>query len=188
MESCRIYCPDNIILIGMPGAGKSSIGVLLAKRLGYQFVDTDLLMQGEAHCRLQQIIAHHGLAAFKALEERVVCRLAVNRSVIATGGSVVYSDKAMRHLGQLGRLVFLDLPLEILQQRVPNMDTRGLVIDPGETFDALYARRLPLYRRYAELSILCAELCQEEIAAAIEGALCGDSICPGDAETRRKNQ
>ncbi len=76
----RSDCPDNIILIGMPGAGKSSVGVLLAKRLGHQFVDTDLLMQGETHCRLQQIIAHHGLAAFKELEERVVCRLAVHRT------------------------------------------------------------------------------------------------------------
>ena len=156
----------------MPGAGKSSIGVLLAKRLGYQFVDTDLLMQGEAHCRLQQIIAHHGLAAFKELEERVVCRLAVRRSVIATGGSVVYSDKAIRHLGELGRLVFLDLPLEILQQRVRNMDTRGLVIDPGETFAALYARRLPLYRQYADLTIPCAALSQEEVATTIERELC----------------
>lgn len=169
----RTDCPDNIILIGMPGAGKSSVGVLLAKRLGYQFVDTDLLMQGEAHCRLQQIIAHHGLTAFKDLEERVVCRLAVRRSVIATGGSVVYSDKAMRHLGQFGRLVFLDLPLEILQQRVRNMDTRGLVIDPGETFDDLYVRRMPLYRQYAALTIPCAELSQEETAAAIEEKLCG---------------
>lgn len=157
----------------MPGAGKSSIGVLLAKRLSYQFVDTDLLMQGEAHCRLQQIIAHHGLAAFMDLEERVVCRLAAHRSVIATGGSVVYSDRAMQRLGRIGRLVHLELPLELLQQRVRNMDTRGLVIDPGETFAALYARRMPLYRQYAELTIPCAGLSQEEVAAAIEENLCG---------------
>jgi len=171
--SCRIDCPDDIILIGMPGAGKSSVGVLLAKRLGYQFVDTDLLIQGEAHCRLQQIIAHHGLAAFMNLEEQVICQLAVHRSVVATGGSVVYSDKAMRHLGKIGQPVFLDLPLDILQQRVRNMDTRGLVIDPGETFAALYARRLPLYRQHAALTIPCAGLSQEEIAAAIEEKLCG---------------
>jgi shikimate kinase len=169
----RCDCPDNIILIGMPGAGKSSIGVLLAKRLGYQFVDTDLLIQGEAHCRLQQIIAHHGLAAFKALEEKVVCRLEARHSVIATGGSVVYSLLAMQHLQQLGRLVHLDLPLEALQQRVRNMDSRGLVLDPGETFADLYARRMPLYRSYAELTIPCGELVQEEIAAAIEEKLCG---------------
>ena len=170
----RQDCPNNIILIGMPGAGKSSIGVLLAKRLGYQFVDTDLLIQGEAHSRLQQIIAHHGLAAFKELEERVVCSLAPHRTVVATGGSVVYSEPGMNHLRQLGRLVYLDLPLDELQRRVRNMDSRGLVIDPGESFADLYNRRTPLYRQFAELTIPCGGLRQEEIAAAIEGALCGD--------------
>lgn len=169
----RADCPNNIVLIGMPGAGKSSVGVLLAKRLGYQFVDTDLLMQVEAHCRLQQIISHHGLAAFKALEEQVVCRLATQRSVIATGGSVVYSEVAMRHLGSLGRLVWLDLTVEELQRRVCNMDSRGLVIDPGESFADLYARRTPLYRHYAEAIIACGSLNQEEVAAAIERRLCG---------------
>ena len=173
MDVCRCDCPDNIILIGMPGAGKSSIGVLLAKRLGYQFVDTDLLMQGEAHCRLQQIIAHHGLAAFKELEEKVVCRLEVRRTVIATGGSVVYSEVAMRHLQQLGRVVHLDLPLETLQRRVRNMDSRGLVLEAGETFAGLYELRMPLYRRYAELTIRCGDLSQEESAAAIEEKVCG---------------
>lgn len=169
----RSDCPINIILIGMPGAGKSSIGVLLAKRLGYQFVDTDLLLQGEAHCRLQQIIAHHGLAAFKELEERVVCKLALHHTVVATGGSVVYSEPAMTHLRQIGRLVYLDLPLDELQRRVRNMDSRGLVIDPGETFADLYARRTPLYRQHAEVTISCGERNQEEISADIEGVLCG---------------
>ena len=169
----RSDCPLNIALIGMPGAGKSSIGVLLAKRLGYDFVDTDLLIQVEAHCRLQQIIVHHGLEAFKDLEERVVCKLAPQRAVIATGGSVVYSRPAMTCLQQIGRLVFLDLPLSLLQQRIRNMDSRGLVIDPGETFAELYARRLPLYRHYAELTIPCGDLTSEEVAATIEDALCG---------------
>src|SRR5512139_692441 len=102
----------NIVLIGMPGAGKSSVGVLLAKRLGYHFVDTDLLIQVEAHSRLQLIISRQGLDAFKAIEEQVVCRLSPQRTVIATGGSVVYSEAAMNHLQRLGRLVFLDLPLD----------------------------------------------------------------------------
>lgn len=169
----RNDCPENIILIGMPGAGKSSVGVLLAKRLGYQFIDTDLLMQGEAHCRLQQIIVHHGLAAFKTLEEQVVRKLAPSRTVVATGGSVVYSDTAMAHLRDIGRLVYLDLPFEELLRRINDIDRRGLVIDPGETFADLYARRTPLYRQYAELTISCGGRNQEEIAAAIEEVLCG---------------
>jgi shikimate kinase len=169
-------CPDNIILIGMPGAGKSSIGVLLAKRLGYQFIDTDLLMQGEAHCRLQQIIAHHGLAAFRDLEERVVCRLTPRRTVVATGGSVIYSEPAIAHLKKIGCLVYLESPFEELQHRICNMDSRGLVIGPGETFVDLYARRIPLYRNCAELTIACGGRNQDEIAAAIEEALCRHAI------------
>lgn len=168
----RKDCPENIILIGMPGAGKSSIGVLLAKRLGYQFVDTDLLMQGEAHSRLQQIIAHYGLAAFKELEERVVCKLALRHTVVATGGSVVYSEPAMTHLKQIGRMVYLDLSFDELQRRVRNMDSRGLVIDPGETFADLYTRRKPLYQQYAEMTVSCGGRNQEEIATIIEQKLC----------------
>lgn len=173
MDFCRCDCPRNIVLIGMPGAGKSSIGVLLAKRLGYQFVDTDLLIQTEARARLQAIIAREGLAAFKALEERVVRGLSLHHTVVATGGSVVYSETAMTELQRLGRLVYLDLPLAELLVRVRNMDSRGLVIDPGETFADLFARRTPLYRRYAGLTIACGGRSQEEIAAAIEEALCG---------------
>lgn len=169
----RQGCPDNIILIGMPGAGKSSVGVLLAKRLGYRFVDTDLLIQVEAGARLQEIINRQGLAAFKALEEQVICGLTPHGTVVATGGSVVYGAAAMAHLAKTGRVVFLDLPLAELERRVRNMDSRGLVIDPGETFADLYARRLPLYRRCADLIIPCEGRNQEEIAAAIEGALCG---------------
>jgi len=102
-----------------------------------------------------------------ALEQQVVCRLATQRTVVATGGSVIYSETAMAHLRQLGR------PLDTLQQRVWNLDSRGLVIDPGETFADLYARRTPLYRRHAELTIRCGERPPEAIAAAIEEALCG---------------
>lgn len=169
----RADCPLNIILIGMPGAGKSSVGVLLAKRLGYHFVDTDLLIQVAAQQRLQEIITGQGLAAFMALETQAVCQLAPQRTIVATGGSVVYSDAAMAHLQRLGRLVYLDLPLATLQQRVWNMDSRGLVIDPGESFADLYARRTPLYRHYAGLTIPCGELPPEAVAAAIEQAVCG---------------
>ena len=177
----RSDCPLNIVLIGMPGAGKSSVGVLLAKRLGYHFVDTDLLLQVAAQRRLQEIITSQGLAAFMALEEQAVCRLTPQHTVVATGGSVVYSSAAMTHLQQIGRLVYLDLPLATLQQRVWNMDSRGLVIDPGESFADLYARRTPLYRHYAELTIPCGGLAPETIAAAIEQALCGPPPCMNKA-------
>jgi shikimate kinase len=103
----RINCALNIILIGMPGAGKSTVGVLLAKRLGYNFIDTDLLLQSQQQCRLQQIIAREGLENFKTIEEQVLIELTTTHSVVATGGSAVYSERAMGRLRKLGQLVFI---------------------------------------------------------------------------------
>ncbi|RMF48560.1 MAG: shikimate kinase [Deltaproteobacteria bacterium] len=143
----------NIILIGMPGAGKSTVGVVLAKRLGLGFVDTDLLIQMRTGRRLQQIIDEDGLAAFRALEEQTVMEFDVCDAVIATGGSVIYSDKAMRHLAAIGTLVYLDVPLTELEKRLHDMESRGLVIDPGSTLADLYAERTPLYRRWADLRV-----------------------------------
>jgi shikimate kinase len=154
----RTDCALNIILIGMPGAGKSTVGVLLAKRLGYQFIDTDLLLQTRQYCRLQEIIARVGLKA--------------THSVIATGGSAVYSDRAMIMLKKLGQLVFIDIPLEELLDRVNDMDTRGLVIGPNETYEHLYEERQPLYRKYAEVTISGGGLRVEAVAAAIEQSVC----------------
>jgi shikimate kinase len=172
----RADCALNIILIGMPGAGKSTVGVLLAKRLGYQFVDTDLLLQTRHHCRLQQIIAREGLAAFKQIEEDVMCSLATVHSVVATGGSAVYSERAMDHLRQLGQLVFIDIPLDELLTRVNDMDNRGLVIGPDETYEHLYYERQPLYTKYAEVTIAGSGLTVEAVAAAIEQHVCGQSL------------
>jgi shikimate kinase len=169
----RADCALNIILIGMPGAGKSTVGVLLAKRLGYQYVDTDLLLQTRHNSRLQQIIAREGLAAFKRIEEDVLCSLAITHSVVATGGSAVYSEPAMAHLRQLGQLVFIDIPLDELLTRVHDMDSRGLVIGPDETYEHLYYERLPLYRKYAEVTIAGGGLTVEAVAAAIEQQVCG---------------
>jgi shikimate kinase len=169
----RTDCALNIILIGMPGAGKSTVGVLLAKRLGYHFVDTDLLLQTRQQCRLQQIIARVGLLEFKRLEADVLCNLATTHSVIATGGSAVYSDRAMARLKKLGQLVFIDIPLEELLDRVNDMDSRGLVIGPDETYEHLYEERQPLYRKYAEVTISGGGLRVEAIAAAIEQSVCG---------------
>ena len=169
----RTDCALNIILIGMPGAGKSTVGVLLAKRLGYHFVDTDLLLQIEQQCRLQQIIARVGLDTFKQLEADVLCNLKATHSVIATGGSAVYSELAMARLKKLGQLVFIDIPLQELLGRVHDMDDRGLVIGPNETYEHLYAERHPLYKRYAEATIHGGGLKVEEVAAAIEQSVCG---------------
>jgi shikimate kinase len=168
----RTDCALNIILIGMPGAGKSTVGVLLAKRLGYQFIDTDLQLQTSHQCRLQQIIATHGLAVFKRLEEDVLCSLETTHSVVATGGSAVYSERAMVHLKRLGQLVFIDIPLTELLERVNDMDSRGLVIGPDETYEDLYRERQPLYRKYAEVTIDGGGLTVEAIAAKIEQSVC----------------
>lgn len=168
----RTDCALNIILIGMPGAGKSTVGVLLAKRLGYNFVDTDLLLQAEQQERLQEIIARVGLKEFKRLEESVCCQLTTMRSVIATGGSVVYSEPAMNHLSKMGQIVLIDLPLDILQERVNDMDSRGLVIGPGESYENLYIERQPLYKRYAEVTVEGAGKTVDAVAAAIEAHVC----------------
>ena len=177
----RTGCALNIILIGMPGAGKSTVGVLLAKRLGYNFVDTDLILQAQQQCRLQQIIASVGLTRFKGLEADVLCDLQTTHSVIATGGSAVYSDRAMARLKKLGQLVFIDVPLAELLDRVDDMDSRGLVIGPDETYEHLYEERQPLYKKYAEVTISGGGLKVEAIAAAIEQSVCDQT----DEETNR---
>jgi shikimate kinase len=157
----------NIVLIGMPGAGKSTVGVVLAKRLGFDFLDTDVLLQSRQGRRLQEIIDGDGLAAFRQLEEAALLSLACRRTVIATGGSVVYSQAAMTALRAGGTIVFLDLPLAELARRIQDMNSRGVVIDPGETFADLFARRLPLYRRWAELTVDARDKSVEELAAEI---------------------
>lgn len=169
----RTDCAFNIILIGMPGAGKSTVGVLLAKRLGYNFVDTDLLIQAAQSQRLQQIIGEQGMTAFKQLEEEQLCKLATSHTVIATGGSAVYSRKAMDHLRRFGETVFLDIPLAELEQRVSDIDARGVVLDPGEDFAQLFNRRRSLYQTFADLTIDGSGMNAETIAAAIEQTACG---------------
>lgn len=169
----RTDCAVNIILIGMPGAGKSTVGVLLAKRLGYHFVDSDLLLQAAEQRRLREIIVADGLPAFMKIEEDVLCGLSGFRTVFATGGSAVYSERAMQHLCSLGKIVYLDIPLETLERRVMDMDERGVVIDPGGTFADLYRHRSPLYRRYAELTIDGSGLTADAIAKRIEDSVCG---------------
>ncbi|MBQ8868311.1 MAG: shikimate kinase [Oscillospiraceae bacterium] len=146
---------DNIVLIGMPGAGKSTVGVLLAKRLGYRFVDTDLLIQEIEGKRLFEIMRDNGNEYFADAENRIVASLKVERSVIATGGSVVFGSDAMQNLKSLGKVVYLRVPLAELEKRVNNFETRGILMKSGQTLKDIYAERTPLYERYADLTIDC---------------------------------
>lgn len=163
--------PDNIVLIGMPGVGKSTIGVLLAKALSRDFVDTDVLIQAAEGRRLQELIDAKGLDAFLALEERHVAALDVHQSVIATGGSVVYSDSAMAHLKQNALVIYLRLPLEDLEARLTNMDARGVVIAPWQSLADLYHERLPLYEHFADITIDSAGLTHDQTVQAVVRAL-----------------
>jgi shikimate kinase len=162
---------SNIVLIGMPGVGKSTVGVLLAKSLSRSFIDTDVYIQAQEGRRLQDIIDTDGLEAFLAIEERHVLSLRCRGHVIATGGSVVYSDAAMCHLMDCGVIVRMALPLDVLERRVTNLDSRGVAMAPGQTFAALFAGREPLYEGYADLAVHCAGLNHEETVAAIMAAL-----------------
>lgn len=159
---------SNLILIGMPGTGKSTVGVILAKRLGYNFIDTDLLIQAQQQYRLQQIIDLQGLEKFRQIEEQVIIDLRASRTIIATGGSVVYSEAGMAALQQVGLLIYLQTDLKRLQRRIADMGQRGLVMAAGQSFAQLYRERAPRYERYAELTIACSNLSAEEVAAQIE--------------------
>ena len=160
---------QNIVLIGMPGAGKSTVGVLLAKVTFRAFVDTDLVIQAAEGRRLQDIIDRRGMEVFRALEERYVLALAPENAVIATGGSVVYSNQAMAHLRKNAAVVFLDVPLNVLEKRLTDTATRGIVAGPGQGLQALYEERLPLYRRYADLVVDCGGQGHEDVVAMVLG-------------------
>lgn len=158
---------DNVIMIGMPAAGKSTIGVLLAKRLGLAFTDTDIAIQIKERQSLHLIIVERGTAAFRKLEEAAILSLDLYGHVIATGGSVVYSEPAMTFLSKNGRIVFLDVPVEDLMQRLGDVDARGVVRAPGQTVTDLYNERLPLYRKWADITINCREKSMETIVKGI---------------------
>ncbi|MCL2299323.1 MAG: shikimate kinase [Firmicutes bacterium] len=143
----------NVTLIGMPACGKSTVGVLLAKARNLRFTDTDLLIQQEHGRFLWQIIAEEGLEAFKAKEAAVIRALRCENTCIATGGSVVYSDSAMRHLRDISKIVFIDLPCAEIERRVADIRGRGVVIEKGKTLPALFGERRPLYLRYADVTV-----------------------------------
>ena len=144
---------NNVTLIGMPGSGKSTVGVLLAKALGYQFIDTDLVLQQLEGALLQDILDQRGVEAFLDAEEAAVRDLDCAKSVIAPGGSVVCRSGGMARLKELGPVVYLHVPLPELIRRVDNITTRGIAMAPGQTLADVYAQREPLYRQYADLTV-----------------------------------
>lgn len=144
---------NNITLIGMPGVGKSTLGVVLAKVLGYQFVDADLLIQKQEKRRLCQIIEAEGTEGFMAVENRVNASIEAENTVIATGGSVVYCEEAMAHLKSIGTVVYLKLSLQSLSRRLGNLKGRGVLLKEGQTLADLYDERVPLYEKYADIVV-----------------------------------
>ena len=146
---------ENIILIGMPGAGKSTLGVVLAKILGYEFIDADLLIQGKLDKTLQKIIDACGPDGFIEVENEVLCTLSTSHAIIATGGSAVYSDEAMKHLSSIGTVVYLQVSYEELENRLGGLYERGVVMKNGigMSLADLYEERVPLYEKYADLTI-----------------------------------
>ena len=146
---------ENVVLIGMPGSGKSTVGVLLAKALGYGFLDVDLVIQQREGALLQEILDARGVDAFLDAEEEAVCSVSCTGNVIAPGGSAICREKAALHLKSLGPVVYLKVPLEELSQRIQNLSTRGIAMKPGETLADILAYRDPLYDKYADLVVDC---------------------------------
>lgn len=144
---------SNIILIGMPGVGKSTIGVILAKILGFKFIDTDLIIQQKEKRLLKDIISSEGVDGFIDIENLINSQLEAENSVIATGGSVVYGDEAMKHFSEIGTIVYLKLDYRKLRYRLGNIRNRGVVIRPGQRLSDLYNERIKLYEKYADITI-----------------------------------
>lgn len=157
----------NIILIGMPSAGKSTIGVVLAKTLGMSFIDTDLVIQENTHKLLQEIINKDGIDEFLKVEEKNIISLQCNGAVVATGGSVVYSNEAMKHLKEDNTTVYLKVSYEEIVRRIDNITSRGIALRKGETLLDMYNKRIPLYDKYSDITIDCSGKNVEETVQAI---------------------
>ncbi|MBQ6211441.1 MAG: shikimate kinase [Ruminococcus sp.] len=143
----------NIVLIGMPAVGKSTVGVILAKLLGYRFIDTDLVIQEKEGTLLKNIISERGIDGFIETENKIISGLKVKKSVISTGGSVIYGTEAMKNLGENGTIVYLKLDYSKLKYRLGNIKNRGVVIRDGQSLSSLYKERVPLYEKYADVII-----------------------------------
>lgn len=158
----------NIILIGMPASGKSTVGVVLAKTLASYFIDTDLIIQVQQRNTLQQLLENDGIDAFLHYEEAAMLSVIERENiVVATGGSAIFCEFAMQHLKKNGICVYLDAPLKLLQRRLSNIKTRGVAAKNGETIADIYAERLPYYQKYADFSVDCNNKTVEEIVEII---------------------
>ena len=144
---------NNIILIGMPAVGKSTIGVILAKELGYQFLDADLVIQQREESLLKEILARHGVEGFLRIENEVNASIEAERTVIATGGSVVYGREAMEHYKKTGTIIYLRCRYDLLEERLGDLQGRGVVMRKGQTLLDIYRERCPFYEKYADLVV-----------------------------------
>ncbi len=157
----------NLILIGMPGCGKSTVGVVLAKALAMDFLDSDLVIQKETGKRLSQLIDEMGDEGFRAIENRINAHLQAENSIIATGGSVVYGEEAMRHLKDIGTVIYLKLSCEAIADRLGDLHARGVTIRSGWTLRDLYDERTPLYEKWADLTVDCEQMKLREVVGWI---------------------
>ena len=160
---------DNVILIGMPGSGKSTVGVILAKTLGFDFIDTDLIISKNEGMKLQKIIDKKGLQSFLDSEEVAVCGLKCEKTVIATGGSVICRQRSMEYLKELGTIVYLNVPYSEIERRIKNIKTRGIAFEEGETLCDIFRKRTPLYQKYADVTIDIKPF--SDMESAVEGIL-----------------
>ncbi|MBQ3156243.1 MAG: shikimate kinase [Clostridia bacterium] len=157
----------NMILIGMPGCGKSTVGVVLAKALGMDFIDSDLVIQKKTGVKLSQLIDEHGDEGFRAIENRINAELEADNSIIATGGSVIYGEDAMRHLKEIGTIIYLKLSCEAIEDRLGDLHARGVTIQPGWTLQDLYNERVPMYEKWADITVDCEQLRLREVVGYI---------------------
>ena len=157
----------NIVLIGMPASGKSTVGIHLAEKLNINFIDTDDLIEKCEGMKLQEIIDERGNDYFWNVEERILCNLKCNDTVIATGGSAILFPKAIDHLKEIGKIVYLEQSIDLLKMSLSNLDSRGVTLDEGESIESLYNYRVPLYRKYSQTTVKVADKSVEDVVDEI---------------------